>query len=119
MQDIQDRRDAARIDLEFPVAIGGRHGQFILSNLSSNGLFIKCIDPYSFMILDSIVIKMKPPLEKESVKVKAEIVRITDEGIGVEFIDLAPHEDEIIRGWVNLYCITAPLPEGIKPEPRE
>ena len=91
----------------------------MVSNLSSNGIFIKCIDPYNFMILDSIVIKMKPPLEEESVKVKAEIVRITDEGIGVEFIDLAPHEDEIIRGRINLYCNTAPWPRGTATEPRE
>ncbi len=46
---------------------------------------------------------MKPPLEKESTKAKAEMVRITSEGKGVKFIDLAPHEDEIIRGWINLY----------------
>ena len=61
---------------------------------------------------------MKAPLEDEAVKVKAEIVRITDEGMGVEFIDLAPHEDEIIRGWINLYCNTVPLPER-KSEPTE
>ena len=62
-EEIQERRDAIRIDLEFPVSIVGRQGQFMVSNLSPNGLFIKCVDPYSFMILDPIVIKMKPPLK--------------------------------------------------------
>ncbi len=57
------------------------------------------------MILCAITIKMKPPLENESVTVKDEIMRITDEGIGVKFIDLAPRDDEIIRGWINLYCM--------------
>ena len=54
-EEIQERRDAARIDLEFPVSVVGRQGQFMASNLSSNGLFIRCIDPYGFMLLDSIV----------------------------------------------------------------
>ncbi len=116
MQDIQDRRDAPRIDLNLSVIVGGRQGQFTGSNLSSNGLFIRCLDPYSFMILDTIVIKLKPPLEDESVTVKAEIMRITDEGIGVEFIDLAPHEDEIGQGWMNLYCQMIELPEKQKEE---
>jgi hypothetical protein len=77
-----DRRDAARIDLVIPVIVGGRQGQFTASNLSSNGLFINCLDPHSFMVLDLIHIKLKPPLEKAAVTVKGQIMRITDEGIG-------------------------------------
>ena len=70
--------------------------------------------PTASWSLTQFTIKMKPPLEKESVEVKAEMVRITYEGIGVKFIDLTPHEDEIIRGWINFYRNTVPLLEKAK-----
>jgi|GEM_PF-4749391 len=50
IEDIQENRDAVRVEVEFPAKLAKGKGRFSLTNLSPGGVFIKTDAPEAFTI---------------------------------------------------------------------
>ena len=105
----EDRRNP-RIDLHLEVRIKGRHRLETIENFSLNGLFVHTENPLQFKIGDKLDLSIKFPTEKRPVEVKARVIHISQEGVGVEFIDLPPKVAMTIEYCFNVFKHTLPLP---------
>ncbi|MBL0712456.1 MAG: PilZ domain-containing protein [Desulfosarcina sp.] len=62
----------------------------VIQNISPTGVFIETSEPFSAG--QEILLNFTPTRHAEPVKVRGQVVRITDEGIGVKFIRQAARE---------------------------
>ncbi len=62
----------------------------IIQNISPTGVFIETSEPFN--VGQEILLNFTPTRHAEPVKVRGQVVRITDEGIGVKFIRQAPRD---------------------------
>jgi hypothetical protein len=83
-----EKRKSFRIDYELEIEVWGRRGPNKIANLSTRGVFIYSAKPSQFKPGDEIDIVLNFPFEEEAMKIKAQVVRVTDLGIGVEFMNL-------------------------------
>jgi Tfp pilus assembly protein PilZ len=60
----------------------------MIQNISPTGVFIETSEPFN--VGQEILLNFTPTRHAEPVKVRGQVVRITDEGIGVKFIRKAP-----------------------------
>jgi Tfp pilus assembly protein PilZ len=56
----------------------------VIQNISPTGVFIETSEPFN--VGQEILLNFTPTRQAEPVKVRGQVVRITDEGIGVKFI---------------------------------
>ncbi len=56
----------------------------VIQNISPTGVFIETAEPFN--VGQEILLNFTPTRHAEPVKVRGQVVRITDEGIGVKFI---------------------------------
>ena len=56
----------------------------VIQNISPTGVFIETAEPFN--VGQEILLNFTPTRHAEPVKVRGQVVRVTDEGIGVKFI---------------------------------
>jgi c-di-GMP-binding flagellar brake protein YcgR len=106
----QDKRKNPRIAFLLQVMIMGQPGLQEIKDFSLGGLFIKVKEPSQFKEGDKIDLVMKLPEENNSTRIKARVVRVTTEGIGVEFEDLPPKDAMALEYCFHVFKHTVPIP---------
>ena len=92
-----ERRRAPRTPLRLEVEVWGHQGPHKIEDLSTTGVFIHTERSFQYKPGDQVDLVLKFPTEGEAMLIKAQISRITQEGIGVKFINLTPYYAEIIE----------------------
>lgn len=92
-----ERRKAPRTALRLEVEVWGHQGPHKITDLSTSGVFIHTEATSQYKPGDEIDLVLKFPTEGEAMLIKAQISRITKEGIGVKFINLTAYYAEIIE----------------------
>jgi c-di-GMP-binding flagellar brake protein YcgR len=105
----QDKRKEPRIDFHLPVTIEGQQGSKKMTDLSLGGAFIHIRDTSQLKQGDEIDLVMKLPLEKNVIQVKARVMHMTTEGIGVEFVGLLPQHEMALEYCLHVFKHTVPL----------
>lgn len=106
----EDKRRVPRIEFHHEVLIKDSKGIKKIKNFSTNGAFIETEDSSEFKRGDTIGIVTKLPLEKKPMLIKAKVVYIASDGIGVEFYDLWGKNAEAVDYTYEVYKGTIPLP---------
>ena len=92
-----ERRRAPRTTFRLEVEVWGRQGPHKIEDLSTSGVFIHTESPSQYKPGNEIDLVLKFPTQGEAMLIKAQVSRITEEGIGVKFIDLTPYYAGIIE----------------------
>lgn len=92
-----ERRIAPRTPFRLEVEIWGHKGPHKITDLSPGGVFIHTERASQYRPGDEVDLVLKFPTEGEAMLIKAQIARVTEEGIGVKFINLTPYYAEIIE----------------------
>jgi len=97
-----DYREDSRIPCFLPVdySTSDRVYQDFINNLSSGGVFIETVAPFTTGQSISLIFSL-PSLHK-SFKISGSIVRTEEDGIGVRFVEkLTPYQKEIIHSAIG------------------
>ena len=105
-----DKRGVPRIDLYLPLTVKRRKGAKKIKDLSLTGLFIELENASSFQEWDEVDLVIELPYEENSMEVRARIVRLIGDGMGVEFVDISPQNAHTLEYWFNVYRHTVPIP---------
>lgn len=108
----KEGRKAPRIDFYLPVMIKGYKGLNKTRDFSLSGLFIQVQGTSRFKQGDEIELVMKLPQEKNAIRVKARVMRVTSKGIGVEFVDLSTQHAMALEYCFHVFKHTIPLASG-------
>jgi hypothetical protein len=92
-----ERRRAPRAAFRLEVEVWGHQGPHKIEDLSTSGVFIHTESPSQYKPGDEIDLVLKFPTEGEAMLLSARVSRITEEGIGVKFINLTSYYAEIIE----------------------
>jgi Tfp pilus assembly protein PilZ len=92
-----ERRRAPRTAFRLEVEVWGHQGAHKIEDLSTSGVFIHTERPSQYKPGDVVDLVLKFPTEGEAMLINARVSRITEEGIGVKFINLTPYYAEIIE----------------------
>jgi len=103
-----DKRKTPRIDFHLDVVVKGCEGTTEIRDLSLGGLFIRLEDAARLSEGDVVHLVMQLPFEKTPLYVRAKVVRVTSEGIGVEYMNLLPHQEMIIEQCFHIFKSTMP-----------
>jgi hypothetical protein len=103
-------RKSPRIDFHHQVMIMGQQGLHKIKDFSLSGLFIQVQDPSQFKEGDEVHLVIELPHENEHLRLKARIIRVTTEGIGVEFADLEPQHAMALEYCFHIFKHTVPMP---------
>jgi hypothetical protein len=106
----EDRRKLPRIDFHLPVAIGGQKGLKEIRNFGVVGVFIQTENPSQFKIGSRILLVTKLPHEKKPMRVRAEVIHVSEKGIGVEFLDVIPEDIMALERCFSIFKHTIPMP---------
>ena len=93
----EDQRDAPRTAFRLEVEVWGRSGPHKITDFSTTGAFIRTEGPSQFRPDDQIDLVLKFPTEEEAMLLKAQVSRVTEEGIGVKFMNLTPDYAKVIE----------------------
>jgi hypothetical protein len=96
MTEDKERRDAPRAPSRLEVEVWGSSGENEMTDLSVTGAFIYTEAPSQFKPDDEIDLVLKFPTEEEAMLVKGQIKRVTERGIGIEFIKLTSEYIKVI-----------------------
>jgi c-di-GMP-binding flagellar brake protein YcgR len=105
-----EKRKSPRIDLHFQLIYIGRKEErsHEVQDLSIGGLFIKTENPSKFREGDEIELVMREPADNTLMLLDARVMRITKNGIGVEFLDLSPEDERTLETCFDLFRHTLP-----------
>lgn len=92
-----ERRRAPRTRFRLEVEVWGHQGPHKITDLSTSGVFIHTEKLSQHKLGDEIDLVLKFPTQGEAMLIRAQVSRITKEGIGVKFINLTPYYAEIIE----------------------
>ncbi len=106
----REQRQSPRIDFRIEVRIKGYPGKRGVRDFSLHGLFIETQSPSEFKMEDEISLVMRLPPEKRAIEVKARVVRVSRNGIGVEFVGLSPKDAMSMEYCFHIFKHTVPLP---------
>ncbi len=106
------KRKNARIEFYLLVTIKGHQGLKKVIDFSLGGLFIEIADTSRFKQGDEIDLSMELPNEKKVVQAKARVVRVTKEGIGVEYISMSPIDAMALEYCFHVFKHTVPLADS-------
>jgi len=104
----EERRRSPRTAFRLEVEVWGHQGPHKITDLSTSGVFIHTEKSSRYRPGDEVDLVLKFPTEGEAMLIKAEISRITEEGIGVKFINLTPYHAEIIEKCYETFSETTP-----------
>ena len=92
----RERRDAPRAPSRLEVEVWGRSGDTEMTDLSVTGAFIYTEASSHLKPDDEIDLVLKFPTEDEAMLVKARVKRITERGVGIEFMKLTSEHINVI-----------------------
>ena len=98
---VKDKRENIRrsCDISVNYAANDRVYSNQITNISANGLFIET--RRSLIMGDEVIMAFKLEGFDKSLKLRGEIARANQAGIGVAFKNISPHIEEMIRVIVN------------------
>jgi len=96
----EERRDAPRVPSRLEVEVWGSSGENEITDLSVTGAFIYTEATSQFQPDDEVDLVLKFPTEEEAMLVKGQVKRVTERGVGVEFVKLT---SEYIRVIAKFY----------------
>lgn len=104
----EERRRSPRTTFRLEVEVWGHQGPHKITDLSTSGVFIHTENSSQYKPGDEVDLVLKFPTEGEAMLIKAEVSRITEEGIGVRFVNLTPYYAEIIEKCYETFSDTTP-----------
>jgi hypothetical protein len=108
----EDQRISPRIDFHLPLEIKGHEGAKRIKDFSLKGLFVEVADPARFELGDEVSLNLELPYADKPVVVKARVVRVTGDGIGVEFKELYLEDRLALEECYGIFKHTLPLPDA-------
>jgi hypothetical protein len=104
-----DRRRHTRIEFHFPVVILGIDDQAQILDFSLDGFYIEISSGKELIIGQFINLALRLPIEREPLRLKAQIVYKDSHGIGCRFIELTPAVFERLERCFNVFTATLPI----------
>lgn len=94
---VKERRQNLRKSCNIPInyASSDRVYSNQISNISANGLFIDTNQP--IMTDNDLIMTFRLEGFAKSLKIRGKIARTTEKGVGVEFKNISPHVEDMIR----------------------
>ena len=94
---VKEKREEIRKSCDIPINYAARDRVYAdqIKNISANGLFIETGKP--FMEGDEVIMTFRLDGFDKSLKLRGEIARTNQAGIGVAFKNISPHTEEMIR----------------------
>ena len=87
----EERRKSSRTPLYLEIEVWGRDESTSIRNLSTSGVFIFTDKTSQYKPGDEIELVLKLPTEEEAMLLRGEVSRVTEDGIGVKFLNLTPY----------------------------
>jgi len=106
----KEKRLAPRIEFHLDVVVRGLKGIKHVNNFSIGGMFIQTDLSSSFKRGDKIELVTRLPLEKRIILLNAQVAHVTDEGVGVQFLDVHGPCAQAIQSNFEVFRATIPLP---------
>jgi len=106
----EEKRKHPRIDFHLGVMIREHHGLKEIRNFGLGGVFVGTEDPSRFKSGEEVYLIMKFPSETKAMQVKSRVAHTSDNGFGVEFIDVSPKNAMSMEYCFNIFRHTVPLP---------
>lgn len=106
----EEKRLCPRIEFHHLAFINGSKPAGKIVNLSTGGVFIETNNPRQYRSGKQVTLFTKFPLETKPMRIKAKVIHVREEGIGVEFQDLWGRESEAIENTFDVFKNTLPLP---------
>ena len=97
----KERRDAPRAASRLEVEIWGNSGDNEITDLSVTGAFIYTEAASQFKPDDEVDLVLKFPTEDEAMLVRGQVKRITERGIGIEFVKLTSEYIKVIAKYYS------------------
>ena len=94
---VKEKREEIRRSCDIPINYASNDRVYAdqITNISANGLFIETRKP--FIKGDEIIMTFRLQGFDKSLKLRGEIARETQMGVGVEFRNISPHIEDMIR----------------------
>jgi len=94
---VKEKREGIRRSCDIPVNYAANDHVYAskITNISANGLFIDTRSP--LIRGDEVIMAFKLEGFNQSLKLRGEIARANQAGIGVAFKSISPHVEEMIR----------------------
>ncbi len=107
----KEKRKDPRVDFHCLVIIEGFHGEKRITDISLGGVFVECESELirGFHIGQELRLLIKLPAEDDLLKVNAQIVNVTERGIGCKFKNLGRKCEDAIQQTFNLARHTLPI----------
>ena len=105
----QEKRKYPRLDYDCPVVIPGVDGVKKITDVSCGGVFIELQPSSDFRIGQQISLIFKLPTHTGSLRLKAKVKNLQEQGIGCEFVDLSEEDARIIRHYFETFKDTLVL----------
>jgi Tfp pilus assembly protein PilZ len=98
---LEEKRASVRKSCTIPISFSAYNRVYSnhIKNISPTGLFIDTRRP--LIVGDEIVMTFRLEGFDKPLKVKGEIAHATREGVGVEFSDLSPYVEEMIKAVIK------------------
>ena len=93
----EERRKSSRTPFYLEIEVWGRDESTSIRNLSTSGVFIYTEKVSQYKPGDEIDLLLKLPNEGEAMLLQVEVSRVTEDGIGVKFLNVTPYYAEIIE----------------------
>ena len=94
---VKEKRENIRKGCDIPINYAAHDRVYAdqITNISANGLFIETQKP--FMKGDEVIMTFRLQGFDKSLKLRGEIARTAHQGVGVEFKNISPHIEDMIR----------------------
>ena len=105
----ENHRQHPRLEFHCPARIQGIKGVFRVTDISMGGAFLELEPTSGFKVGQAFNLIMKLPTEYEPITSKVKVANIRKRGVGLEFMNLTPKNEQIIRFCFETFKDTIPL----------
>jgi len=107
----KEKRKDPRVEFHCLAIIDGFHGEKRITDISLGGVFLEVEEELipGFYVGKGLRLLIKLPAEDDLIKVHAQIVNVTERGIGCKFIELGRKCEDAIQHTFNLAKHTLPI----------
>jgi c-di-GMP-binding flagellar brake protein YcgR len=107
----KEKRKDPRVEFHCLAIIEGFYGEKRITDISLGGVFIECESEMipRFHVGQGLKLLIKLPAEDDLIKVNAQIVNVTNRGIGCKFMKLGRKCEDAIQQTFNLAKHTVPI----------
>lgn len=107
---MQEQRQYPRLSCYLDIICDGRIKGTISKDISLHGMFLKA-DPSLFKKEEEFYITINIPTRPVPIEIKSKVMRIADDGVGVEFVDLTAFDLENLKECINFFKDLLPTTE--------